>query len=187
MGVKPADISFSWKNLYSYNKELIDSVAKRYSFVEEPCNVFVKDSPKILAKNRLHPTFDRGFRKTPLKSGEQVFLLSRYDCENLKEGDLIRLMGAYNIEITSSQDVFKADYHSQGLEEARKNNARLLNWVTPENSTVVKVLTTQKTLIGFGEKSLKNLKVGEVVQFERVGFARIDGKNDEVVAVFSHK
>lgn len=41
---------------------------------------------------------------------------------------------------------------------------------------------------GLGEGALKDLKVGDVVQFERVGFARLDEiKDNELIFYYAHK
>ena len=41
---------------------------------------------------------------------------------------------------------------------------------------------------GLGEGALRDLKVGDVVQFERVGFARLDEiKDGELIFYFAHK
>jgi glutamyl-tRNA synthetase len=195
VGIKPTDISFSWKNLYAYNKELIDSVADRYSFVENPHKLKIVNPhklkivnpPAMMAKNRLHPTMDRGFRTTALKSGEQEVLLRDHDFEKMKPGQIIRLMGAYNVEITSMDERAEAVFQSLTLEEARKRKAMLINWVNPKDAIDVLVMFADKTVHGVGEAALKDIKVGDVVQFERFGFVRIDEKNEKLTAVFAHK
>ena len=41
---------------------------------------------------------------------------------------------------------------------------------------------------GLGESALCDLEVGDVVQFERVGFARLDEiRDDELVFYYAHK
>ena len=41
---------------------------------------------------------------------------------------------------------------------------------------------------GLGEKALNDLEVGDVVQFERVGFARLDEiADDELIFYYAHK
>ena len=41
---------------------------------------------------------------------------------------------------------------------------------------------------GLGESALNDLKVGDVVQFERVGFAKLDEITDsELIFYFAHK
>ena len=45
-----------------------------------------------------------------------------------------------------------------------------------------------RQLTGLGEKALNDLEVGDIVQFERVGFARLDEiKDDEMIFYFAHK
>jgi glutamyl-tRNA synthetase len=187
VGVKPTDISFSWKNLYAFNKEIIDPNANRYSFVESPVKLAIKNSPKLTVKNRLHPTFERGIRTTKLKSQNQEVLIGGGDFQRLNPGDVIRLMGAYNIEITQKDGILESSYHSLTLDEARSINAKLINWVNADDKIKVEVLAPGKTYNGFGEADLKNVKIGEIVQFERFGFVRIDQRNEGIIAVFTHK
>ena len=41
---------------------------------------------------------------------------------------------------------------------------------------------------GIGEMALCDLSVGDIVQFERVGFARLDEiKDDELIFYYAHK
>jgi glutamyl-tRNA synthetase len=187
VGVTQTDISFSWKNLYSFNRELVDPVADRYSFVDSPGILRVMDCPETTSRNRLHPTFERGFRDTTLASGDQEFLLKRDDFGSLRKGMVVRLMGAYNVEVIVSDDVKKARFHSSDLEAARKTGARLLNWVVREDSVGVDVLFPERTVSGFGEGGLRRVEPGEIVQFERFGFVRIEDVGKKIKAVFSHK
>jgi glutamyl-tRNA synthetase len=187
VGIKQTDISFSWKNLYAFNKELIDPLANRYSFVESPRKLIVKNAPKATAKNRLHPTLERGVRVTELRGDEHGILLSDHDFRALKKGRIIRLMGAYNVEISIQNDGLVGRFHGSSLDSARKEKASLINWVYPEGAVNVKVLFPDKVVKGLGEAALKDVEVGEIVQFERFGFVRIDGKNKEIIAVFTHK
>jgi glutamyl-tRNA synthetase len=40
---------------------------------------------------------------------------------------------------------------------------------------------------GFAEDACRELKVGEVIQFERFGFVRIDAIDEGLVAYFTHR
>ena len=44
-----------------------------------------------------------------------------------------------------------------------------------------------KKIEGIAEKDVLNLKTGEIVQFERFGFVRIEKKNEKIVGYFAHK
>ena len=75
---------------------------------------------------------------------------------------------------------------SGGIEIARKNKGKIIHWVVPDgpNITVLNVTGEEK---GIGERGISDC-VGEVVQFERYGFVRIDSvKDNNVTAYFAHK
>jgi hypothetical protein len=40
---------------------------------------------------------------------------------------------------------------------------------------------------GFAEEAVQDIKTGEIVQFERFGFVRIENKNKLVTGFFTHK
>ena len=58
-----------------------------------------------------------------------------------------------------------------------------------ENNVNVKIVMDDASLkTGLGEGALKDLKVGDIVQFERVGFARLDEiAGDELIFYYAHK
>lgn len=189
VGVKESDIDFSWENLYAYNKDIIEPIANRYFFVWEPKKLVIKNAPSFEAQPLLHPNFpERGRRKIKIeaKEGKAEVFISSTDAESIKEGEFLRLMEAFNIIILKKSNEIFAEYHSQTLEEARKRKAKLIHWLSGE-SLPVKVITHEKIFKGLGEENLKNLKEGDIIQFERFGFVRIDKINKEIVAYFTHK
>ena len=44
-----------------------------------------------------------------------------------------------------------------------------------------------ETVQGFAEKAVSTIKAGEVIQFERFGFVRIENTGDQVTGFFAHK
>ena len=40
---------------------------------------------------------------------------------------------------------------------------------------------------GFAEEAVSQLKTGEIVQFERFGFVRIENINNKITGFFAHK
>ena len=79
--------------------------------------------------------------------------------------------------------------HSTSFEDARSVKARIIQWVPVEDNVNVKiVMDDASTKTGLGEGALKGLEVGDIVQFERVGFARLDEITDEeLIFYFAHK
>ena len=57
-----------------------------------------------------------------------------------------------------------------------------------DNVNVKIVMPDASTKAGLGEAALSDLEVGDVVQFERVGFARLDEiTDDELIFYYAHK
>lgn len=191
VGVKRSDIRLSWKNLYAYNKELIERAANRYFFVDSPMELTVTGCDDMEFFAPLHPDFkERGNRNLGKISKNETakFYISSQDFKDLKPGEFIRLMSACNIEVTSKTGTqAEGRFLSGGLDEARRVKARLIHWTLPKNSVKVKVISPEGLMHGYGEPDLKNLKVGEIIQFERFGFLRLDARNDEMIFYFAHK
>jgi glutamyl-tRNA synthetase len=192
VGIKSTDISFSWKNLYAYNRELIERDAKRYFFVEEPKLLIISPSTPIKPEYTapLHPDFpEKGMRKLAFEIGEETATayISGPDFDAINPGDSIRLMAAFNVEIVEKgEDSAVARYISDELEEARRNKMPLKHWVSKDR-VEVEVRTPEGVIRGCGERDLKKAAIDDIVQFERYGFVRIDNKNGKIVTYFAHK
>jgi len=192
VGTKRSDINLSWKNLYAYNRELIERDANRYFFVDGPKEISVTGAPGMEFHALLHPDFkDKGNRSLgKIKEKETVkFYLSSSDFENIKKGEFLRLMEAFNVEIVDKKETCaEAKFISRELEEARAKKARLVHWTLGDNNVKIKVVSPEGIINGYGEPDLKNIKVDEIIQFERFGFVRLDEiTDDELIFYFSHK
>ncbi|MBN1677856.1 MAG: glutamate--tRNA ligase, partial [Candidatus Thermoplasmatota archaeon] len=98
VGIKEVDIAFSWKTLYSFNRELIDDSADRYFFVSDPVELSITGAPELLARAPLHPEHpERGVRELALGSDPRV-MVSGDDLKS-KPG-MLRLKDLCNIELT---------------------------------------------------------------------------------------
>jgi glutamyl-tRNA synthetase len=191
VGVKSTDISFSWKNLYAYNKELVDRVARRYFFVPEPKLLVIKNPERVkkayyapmhpdrpeLGKRELRFNLAQGYASTYI-AGE--------DYKKLKKGGVIRLMDAFNVEVLGKErNRVEVKFHSEALEEARRLKAPLLQWASQLRVEVE--MPDGGTVKGYGEAGLRRASIGDVVQFERFGFVRIDKTGEPLVACFAHR
>ena len=181
IGVKMADSAISWKKIYGLNRNFLEPVANRYFFCEEPQLIVVDnyDGGKVDIKRPLHADhLDRGNRILPFDG--KAYLAKR----DISDG-IFRLMDAVNVDIKGDN----ISYHSTSFEDARSVKARIIQWVPVDDNVNVKiVMDDASTKTGLGEGALKDLEVGDVVQFERVGFARLDEiKDDELVFYYAHK
>ena len=182
IGIGETDISFSWENLYARNKELVDPKANRYFFVPDPVEATVEGAPPHEAHAALHPGDpSRGARI--LATAGRV-LLPRADIEGRS---MVRLKDLYNVRIVWDGDEPHVSYAGDSLEEARSEKAPIIQWLPADTKIPCTLLRQDGSLEGFCEP----LVAGErdnVVQFERIGFARIDSvEDDRVSAYFAHR
>lgn len=172
IGPKPSDITISFENLSAYNRKLIDKHAKRFFFIPNPKKIIVKGLKLKKAKLPLHPESKMGFRTFALSD---TFFIDALDFEQYK-GLEIRLKDLCNIKLGERSVV-----------TSMENKAvPKIQWV-PAKHTTVRVIKPDKIIKGYGEMNIKAAKVGDVVQFERFGFVRIEKiTGPQAVVVFSH-
>ncbi|MDD4127070.1 MAG: glutamate--tRNA ligase [Methanomicrobium sp.] len=181
IGVGQTDIQFSWENLFAENKAIIDSCSNRYFFVKNPVKCTVDGAPKMTAKALLNPNDEsKGFR-------ELLFDGSLYVCEDdLKGCSMVRFKDLFNAEVAFDGSVYSLKYSGSSLEDARKNKAPIIQWVPANSNVKCTLLSPEGRTDGVCEKGVL-LEENNVVQFERVGFARIDSvKGENVTAYFAH-
>ncbi|KZX10931.1 glutamate--tRNA ligase [Methanobrevibacter oralis] len=181
IGVKMADSAISWKKIYGLNRNLLEPIANRYFFVENPILVNVNgyEAGSVVIERPLHADYlDRGNRLL-------TFDGSAYLAFNDLNDGVVRLMDAVNAEVSGN----KLTYHSATFEDARDIKAKIIQWVPSNENVNVKIVMDDASLKrGLGEIALRDLKVGDIVQFERIGFARLDEiKDDELIFYFAHK
>ena len=191
IGPKPINVMISWDNMAAENRKLIEPIANRYYFIKDPIPLLVAEIPDYLeAKLPLHPDHpERGTRNYKIipEKGEQGFLLTREDALYLKVGDLVRLMGLMNIEITREGDALTGKYHSRDYMIAREVQAPFIQWL-PKGSGIKGEVVMPDASISMGliEDYCKELDVDDIIQFERFGFCRVD-HTEPFVAYYSHK
>lgn len=181
IGVKMADSAISWKKIYGLNRNFLEPVANRYFFCEDPVEISVEgyEGGNVDIERPLHADhLDRGNRILPF---DGKAYLAKAD---IADG-LFRLMDAVNVEIAGDN----VSYHSTSFEDARAAKARIIQWVPTEDNVNVSIVMDDASIkAGLGEGALNDLEIGDVVQFERVGFARLDEiKDDGLVFYYAHK
>ena len=131
----------------------------------------------------LHPDhLERGNRELPF--GPKLYITTD-DYKETGNNRILRLIDAVNVSFDGDKTV----YHSNDLEEARQSKARIVQWVPVDGSLATNLVMPDASVItGFIEPSASNLKVDDVVQFERFGFARLDQVTDnKLTFYFAHK
>ena len=179
IGMGDTDISFSWENLFAANKAIIDADADRYFFVPDAVEVTVTGAPEMTAHAPVYPNKpERGERLLPFTG---KVLLPRAEVE---KGGMLRLKDLFNIRMTGEAT---AEYAGESLADARKEKAPIIQWLPADKAAPCSLLTPEGMQEGFAEPEVLGYE-GKIVQFERVGFAKIDAvENGKAVAYHTHR
>jgi glutamyl-tRNA synthetase len=194
IGPRPVDATLSWDNINATDRKEIDREAHRYNFVLNPIMLDVSGVPRDFeAHLPLHPERpELGNRtlKVHAQDGTSHLWLSTNDRAAFEKSKMVRLMELFNVELESATaGTIRARFHSQDYAEARKLKAPVIQWL-PESQhipfeCVMPDATPQRGLV---EQNILSEPVGSVVQMVRIGFARIDSKDESsIVVYFSHK
>ena len=91
------------ETLDSFNRKLIDPIANRYFFVEDPVEIIIEKVPQLtkIAKIPIHPEFpERGHRelKVFVTKNKANIYVAKNDAQQFIEQELIRLKDLFNIK-----------------------------------------------------------------------------------------
>lgn len=167
--------------LYSENRKIVEK-SNRYFFIANPKKIHIENSIEMTVGIPLHPDdINRGTRIFTTKSD---FYIAEDDYKLVTENKgNYRLMHLFNFKYDK---VFS--FISKGMDEKLKS--KLMHWLPEKNGNVkAKILMPDGSSIdGIAEEGIKNLQIGEIIQFERFGFCRLDSKDkDNFVFYFAHK
>lgn len=179
VGIKEVDIEFSWKTLYSFNRDLIDDSSNRYFFVADPVRLTIKGAPALRAKAPLHPDHpERGTRGLDIGADGSVYVSGD---DLVGSPSRLRLKDLCNIDLADGG----ARYAGNDL-SVLKEGVQIVHWV-PVDSLPAEVLMTDGAVRkGFAERGLAEAE-GKTVQLERFGFARVERVSPKVQCIFAHR
>lgn len=178
-GIKEVDIEFSWKTLYSFNRDVVDDSAGRYFFVNDPVRFQLVDFPDLAARAPLHPAHaDRGTRDISVSSDSVIYLSS----SDVSEGhDRLRLKDLCNVEL--SGDTLR--YIGNDL-SILKEGVSIVHWAPQDSMSAEVLMPDGEVSKGVAERGLASTK-GSVVQLERFGFVRVEESSPTIRCVFAHR
>lgn len=172
-GLSPVDKTVSaeefFKTINSFNKDIIDPDAKRFFMMHDYEKITIHNAPHQELKIRMHPNNDKyGDRELEV---QDEFLIQKSDLKELRNDELYRFMDCLNFKKTDG--VFEFD--SLDYENFKRDGKKIMHFLPAYGNIDIEILMDDATTIkGVAEHSIKSLKVGEVIQFERFGFCRLD-------------
>ncbi|MBN1803376.1 MAG: glutamate--tRNA ligase [Candidatus Lokiarchaeota archaeon] len=194
LGLSMSGINFDVKKLYAKNQDIIDPIADRYFYVEDPVAVTIEGLPKAFeayAEPLLLPSnVKKGKRIIKVKADNHnklhIFVALK-DAQKMKAGQVVRLKDLLNIQLLSinlKKKQILACHHSIEL----SRDYKIIHWVPKEDHIKVSIMKVDGTISkGFGESNLLKIKLNKVIQFERYGFVNpLKLENNELYCYFTH-
>ncbi len=186
LGTSTSNVDLAMSSIYSNNRDLIDDDSDRAFFVRDSDDHGGLVERQVVGgpdagEPPLHPDFEeRGRREIPVTSGVVV------EGDDLpSHGERIWLKGYGCVRHT--RDAF--EYTGDDIDAVREEGVDVIHWA-PADGPQVRLRTMDGDVSGVAEPGLRHYDADEVVQFERIGFARLDEVADdpdtESVAYFTH-
>ena len=192
-GISKVESSVDFSILESENRKIIDPIAKRYFFVNNPIKLTVNNASEKTKKINFHPS-NKSLGARTISSGK-IFYVQKSDMDNLKIGDIFRLKDLFNVKITGKNKEIYGEYAGDKLIA----DSAKIQWTT-DNFIKTDIFIAHPLLIndkfnekslerikGYSEEAVSKLKKDEIIQFERFGFVRINKINEKIVCNFTHK
>jgi len=192
-GISKVESIANFSLVESANRKILDPIAKRYFFVPNPMKLIVKKAPIKLKEISFHPS-DKSLGSRIVKAHD-LFYISKSDVEKLKIGDIFRLKDLYNVKMIEKNDVVYGEYAGENL----ISDSLKIQWTTDNfvemnvfiphqlfNEEIYNV-DSLETVKGYAEESVRNISDGQIVQFERFGFVRLEKKDNDIVGYRAHK
>jgi glutamyl-tRNA synthetase len=186
LGTSTSNVDLAVSSIYSANRELVDDGTDRAFLVRDDADSGggaverqVLGGPES-AEVPVHPEHeDRGVREIPVESGVLV------EGDDLPgHGERVWLKGFGCVEHT--RDAFQ--YVSADPAVRQEPDVDIVHWVPADEKVPLTLRTMDGDVAGYAEPGVADYDVDELLQFERVCFARIDSaaSDDELVAYFTH-
>ncbi len=164
-GIGDVDITFSWENLYAFNKHIIDPYSPRHFFVKDPLKLSMDVPGQLKARMPVFPkSKDTEYREYDVNSGDVY--ISKEDYDKFK-GKEVRLKDLGNFIINDD----KLSYVDNDLGKI-KEGIPIIHWLQ-SGFINYKIMKPDGTVdVGILEEhALKYL--GKVNQLERYGYCNL--------------
>ncbi|ERG98383.1 MAG: glutamyl-tRNA synthetase family protein [Haloquadratum sp. J07HQX50] len=164
LGTSTNNVELSMSSIYANNRSQVDRDADRYFMIRDGTAFSFSDGPPH-ATPPLHPDADRGTRTIPVGDSIQI-----ESADVPQEGERVWLKSLGCVRRTGDQLIPTGDE----LEVVQSGAVDVIHWVDTESAIPVEMHTPEGTVSGVAEPDFHQTSPDTVVQFERIGFARVD-------------
>ncbi len=180
-GITKNEAKMTWDDLIVQNKKLLDDEANRFYFVANPKKIEIKNAPNREFELNLHPTHRRGGREFKT---DNCFYIAEKDFQELKKDKIYRLIELFNFKFDE-----EITYVDESIETFKNKGDSMIHYLPcNDNNINAEIMMPDKTKVeGLCENNVESVKIGDVIQFERFGFCRLDKiENDKYYFWFTH-
>ena len=175
LGTSTSNVDLAMSSVYAANRDLVDDDAERYFLVRDGVPFEIDGGPDA-GHPPLHPDHeDRGERTIPADGG---VVLEPEDVPD--PGDRVWLKGYACVRRDGDRLVVTDD----DIEVVRSGDADVIHWAPAEGAVPVRMRTPDGDVHGVAEPDFAETGVDDVVQFERLGFVRVDDHDDDGSVVY---
>jgi len=178
LGTSTSNVDLAMSAVYANNRDLIDDDTDRAFFVRDPVERPVRGGPDA-GHPPVHPDHEeRGTRDVPV--GESVVV----EPDDLPgEGERVWLKGYGCVRDTGDA----LEVTDDDIDVVREGDVDVVHWA-PADGPTLRLRTMDGDVDGVAEPGVLEYDADAVVQFERVGFARLDAvpDDDTIVAYYAH-
>jgi len=187
LGMSTTDVDLALSSVYAKNREYVDDTATRRFFVRDPVELAVEGDHPEAGHPPLHPDHEnRGDRDVTV--GDALAL----EADDVPEpGERVWLKGVGCVAATDDGDAVR--FTDDDLSVVTDGDVDVVHWTSADANVDVRMRTMDGDVSGVAEPGLLDHEVDDVVQFERVGYARIDDLDvdgseagEDVLTYFAH-
>jgi len=189
LGLTKNDTNSPFATLEAFNKKIVDPECVRLHMINEPRKIVISNFGPKEVELANHPTKDLGKRIVRVDGN---ILISGSDAEELKEGEIVRLLGLGIVKIKNLQNEIHSEFVDESMEAEKK-----IQWIAESDAVQIKIIIPNQLFNGekFNEKSLitvdavtesayLGLKDDVEIQFVRLGYYRKESAHQ---VIFTHK
>jgi glutamyl-tRNA synthetase len=178
LGTSTSNVDLAMSSVYAENRDLVDDGADRLFFVRDGVEKPLDGGPNA-AEPPTHPDHEeRGRRHIPV---DDAVLIEPDDVP--ADGERVWLKGYGPVRHVDG----RFEFTDEGIEIVRQGDVDVVHWVPEHDSVPLRLRTMDGDKTGHAEPGVADRTADEIVQFERIGFARIDRHEpDGTVAYFAH-
>lgn len=174
VGLSASETNFDWQLISAINRKILDPRCNRYFYIENPQLVTIKGAPEREIELKLHPDIETS--KGRKFHAKDKFYLAEKDLAEiakLKANSLIRMMDCLNFRKNGGFAFDSKDY-----ETYKMSGSKIIHWLPADDSllSTAILMPDGSQSKGVAEQAAGKIEVGDIVQFTRFGFCRLEKK-----------